>query len=148
MFESEDTMSKKKIRVVIDTNIWISFLIGKTLTSLADIIIDDKIQIIFSDEQFDELIDVIHRPKFQKYFSPEIIHEFISLFISKIEFVEITEHFQDCRDTKDNFLLDLIVSGKANYLVTGDKDLLVLNPFKGTQIIDYRSFQEIIDKEI
>ena len=98
------------MRVVIDTNIWISFLIGKTLIGLRDAIISGRITILFSEELFAELI-------------------------------EITRHFDDCRDKKDNFLLDLSVSGHADYLVTGDDDLLTLNPFYGIEIVSYRTFQ-------
>ena len=53
---------------------------------------------------------------------------------------EIKKHFDDCRDPKDNFLLDLSVAGKANYLITGDEDLLVLNPYRNTKIVNYRDF--------
>ena len=97
-------------------------------------------------ELFEELIEVLQRPKFTKYFSQEDIQEFISLIHSKVEWVEINKHFDDCRDSKDNFLLDLCVSGKADYLISGDEDLLILNPFRNTDIINYRKFQEILDK--
>lgn len=60
------------------------------------------------------------------------------------EFVGITERVKVCRDEKDNFLLDLCLSGNADYLVTGDADLLTLNPFKKTEIIDYRSFEKVL----
>ncbi len=137
-------MPRKKIRLVIDTNIWISFLIGKTLAGLSKAIISNKVIILFSIELFEELIEVLQRPKFTKYFSKEDIQEFISLIHSKVEWVEIKTHFDDCRDSKDNFLLDLSISGKANYLITGDEDLLILNPFRSTEIINYRSFQKIL----
>ncbi len=111
-------MQKDNIRVVIDTNIWISFLIGKTLAGLSDAIINDNVRIIFSKELFDELIEVLQRPKFKKYFSEENIKELISLLNSKTEQVEIREYFNNCRDSKDNFLLDLCVSGNVDYLIT------------------------------
>jgi putative PIN family toxin of toxin-antitoxin system len=136
-------MRKNNIRVVIDTNIWIGFLIGKTLSGLSEAISNDNIRIIFSKELFDELFEVLQRPKFNKYFSQENIKELISLLHSKTERIEITEHFKDCRDLKDNFILDLCVSGNADYLVTGDDDLLALNPFRGTKIVNYRLFREI-----
>ena len=139
-------MPRKKPRVVIDTNIWVSFLIGKVLSGLEDFIIDNRIQILLSDELLEEMNDVLRRPKFQRYFTLDVINEFVSLILSKVEIVEIKETFDVCRDPKDNFLLDLCVSGKADYVVTGDEDLLVLNPFKGIQIIDYNSFQNIIEK--
>jgi hypothetical protein len=136
-------MRKDNIRVVIDTNIWIGFLIGKTLSGLSETIIKDNIRIIFSKELFDELIEVLQCPKFKKYFSQENIRELISLLYSKTERTEITEYFRYCRDPKDNFLLDLCVSGNADYLITSDDDLLALNPFRGVKIINYRQFREI-----
>jgi len=132
------------IRVVIDTNIWIGFLIGKTLSGLSEALINDKIRVLFSDELFEEVAEVLQRPKFKKYFSQNDIAELISLIHLKTEFVEIRERFEDCRDPKDNFLLDLCVSGNADYLLTGDDDLLVLNPFRDVQIISYRNFREIL----
>ncbi len=132
------------IRVVTDTNIWIGFLIGKTLSGLSEAVINDKIRILFSEELFEELVEVLQRPKFKKYFSQNDIAELISLIHLKTEFVEIRERFEDCRDPKDNFLLDLCVSGNADYLLTGDDDLLVLNPFRDVQIINYREFREIL----
>ena len=130
------------MRVVIDTNIWISFLIGKTLIDLRDAIISGRITILFSEELFAELIEVLQRPKFKKYFSATAIEQLIVLLYDRVEWIEITRHFDDCRDKKDNFLLDLSVSGYADYLVTGDDDLLTLNPFYGIEIVSYRTFQD------
>jgi len=62
--------------------------------------------------------------------------------------IEITSKFYECRDVKDNFLLDLSVLGNADYLITGDVDLLVLNPFNNIQIISYNSFQNNILKNL
>jgi len=137
-------MPRKKYRVIIDTNIWVSFLIGKMLSGLDDLIIDNRVQLLLSDELLGEMNDVLHRPKFQKYFSVDMINELVSLMLGKVEMVEIKETLDICRDPKDNFLLDICVSGKADYLVTGDEDLLTLNPFKGTQIIDYNSFLNML----
>ncbi|PZO43349.1 MAG: putative toxin-antitoxin system toxin component, PIN family [Pseudanabaena frigida] len=139
-------MQGNPLRVVIDTNIWISFLIGKSLTGLSEAIINDQVLILFSEDLFCELIEVLKRPKFKKYFSETAIEDLVSLLSEKVELIEITMRFEDCRDKKDNFLLDLAVSGHANYLVTGDADLLILNPFQGVEIISYQSFQNQILK--
>lgn len=141
-------MPKSEIRVVIDTNVWISFLIGKTLAGLAEAIINERVKILFSEELVDELLEVLHRPKFEKHFSRAEITELISLIHIKFEQVEITEHFTDCRDPKDNFLLDLCVSGNADYLITGDEDLLSLTPFHGIEIISYSVFQKVLQRLI
>ncbi len=141
-----DIMQNRKIRVVVDTNIWISFLIGKTIAGLSNAIINNSVQILFSEELFDELIEVLNRPKFRKYFSTEDIYELVSLINTKVEWIKITNHFNDCRDPKDDFLLDLIVNGKADYLVTGDDDLITLNPYKNVNILHYRDFTEILNE--
>jgi len=137
-------MRDNTVRVVIDTNIWIRFLIGKTLSGLSEAIISGQVIMLFSNDLFSELIEVLNRPKFKKYFSASAIEELIALLYEKVELIEIINHFNDCRDPKDNFLLDLAVSGHANYLVTGDADLLILNPFQGVEIISYQAFQNII----
>lgn len=66
---------KDKIRIVIDTNIWISFLIGQTLGDLTEKIIKRRVKILFSDELLAELLEVLHRPKFKKYFTAEAVQE-------------------------------------------------------------------------
>jgi len=75
---------------VIDTNIWISFLIGKMLSGLSEAIMDHKIRILFSEKLSDELVEVLRRPKFEKYFSQEDIADLISLLHFRTEQVEIT----------------------------------------------------------
>ncbi len=67
---------------------------------------------------------------------------FMVSFLKVAEMVEINETFTFCRDPKDDKLLDLAVSGNANVLVTGDKDLLVLSPFHGIDIITPRDLLE------
>jgi len=79
------------LRVVIDTNIWISFLIGKHLSQLKEPLINGKVTILFSEELFEEVLAVLQRPKFRKYFSSEAIRELITLLSVKIEWVEVTE---------------------------------------------------------
>ena len=139
-------MQVNPLRIVVDTNIWISFLIGKSLAGLSEDIINGQVIVLFSDDLFRELIEVLKRPKFKKYFSELTIENLMTLLYKKVELIEINKHFEDCRDAKDNFLLDLAVSGHANYLVTGDADLLILNPFQGVEIISYQHFQNLILK--
>ena len=132
------------MRVIIDTNLWISFLIGKTLNGLENALTSKQIIVLFSEDLFTELLEVLQLPKFKKYFSSATIEELIALLYDHVEWVEITCHFDACQDRKDNFLLDLAVSGQADYLVTGDADLLVLNPFHDTQILAFRTFEDSV----
>ncbi|WP_347566266.1 putative toxin-antitoxin system toxin component, PIN family [Scytonema sp. UIC 10036] len=51
------------------------------------------------------------------------------------QFIEVTAQIEEWRDPKDNKYLELAVSGQAECIVTGDDDLLVLNPFRGIEIL-------------
>lgn len=88
---------------------------------------------------------VVQCPKFERYFSTDAVRELITLLQVKVTWVEITDNHDACRDAKDNLLLDLSVSGQADYLVTGNGDLLDLSPFQDTQIITYREFGNLLN---
>ena len=131
-------------RVVIDTNVMVSFLIGKRLRKLKDKLSDLSIKLILTEQLINELKIVTSRPKFRKYFDKQEVNEFIDL----ISIIGFTYQIQDipavCRDPKDNFLLSLCLVGSAAYLVTGDKDLLDMVDYKGTKIITATEFEELL----
>jgi putative PIN family toxin of toxin-antitoxin system len=134
------------VKAVIDSNIWISFFIGKLLAGLDDYILDGLLEVVISDEQLEEMTTVLRRPKFRKHFPTDDIEEFLSLIYKTAVIVEVHHTIKDCRDEKDNFILETAIRGRADYIVTGDKDLLVLNPYKGKKIIEFREFENIIKK--
>jgi len=136
------------VKAVIDTNIWISFFIGKLLAGLDDYILDALLEVVISDEQLEEIRTVLRRPKFRKHFSPDDIEEFLSLLYKSARIVTVHHTIKDCRDEKDNFILETAIRGRADYIVTGDKDLLVLNPYRGKKIIGFREFEDIIKEAI
>jgi putative PIN family toxin of toxin-antitoxin system len=134
-------MTNANIRVIFDTNVWISFLIGKRLSLVKNYISDGQIIIVTTDQLLTEIKLVTGREKLKKYFPKESVKELIELLATISENVEIRpKHFIN-RDLKDNFLLDLIDFSKAYYLITGDKDLLELNPFKTAQILTPQEFE-------
>lgn len=134
---------KKKSRVIVDTNIWISFLISKSLGDLDKPILNGKIVLLFSHESMTEFIDVTSREKLKPFFTDEDIAALIDLIEEYGEIVKINSQVQICRDTKDNFLLALAKDGKADYLVTSDKDLLILESFEKTKITNLTDFREL-----
>jgi len=129
------------LKIIIDTNIWISFLIGKSLKGLHHFLNDNRFQIITSDEQISELIEVLSRPKFKKYFSKEHIIDFLKLIEEKSQFIRLISKIDLCRDAKDNYLLSLAVDSKSDYLITGDDDLIVLKEINDTQILNFKDFE-------
>jgi putative PIN family toxin of toxin-antitoxin system len=128
--------SEPRTKVIFDTNIWISYLIGHQLGELTEFLTSQKIEIILSEQLRTELTEVTRRKKFQKYFSKEKVSELLKLMDFIGTDYEVIEYPNICRDPKDNFLLGLIRASKANFLVTGDQDLLELHPFEGTEIIE------------
>src|SRR5918912_1586500 len=91
-----------------------------------------------------ELSDVLSREKLNKYLLESERMRFLVALLRETELVEITTPITACRDAKDNKFLELAVCGNADYIVSGDEDLLVLNPFRGIPILTPRNF---LDKD-
>lgn len=127
-------------KIIIDTNLWISFLIGKSFTNLKSLIVEKQIEIIISEQLLTEIRTVTQRPKLTKYFPQQKVEDFLEFLISIAIKIEITSNVTLCRDPKDNFLLALAKDSKADYLLTGDSDLLILNRFENTEILKYIDF--------
>lgn len=138
---------KNRIKIIIDTNIFISFLIGKRLSGLKQSLVNSIIQLIFSEQNIEELMVVTGRPKFKKYFNEKEVSDLIDLIHTIGKVVKITNEPRICRDPKDNFLLALADKGKADYLVSGDKDLLFIEEYKGTKIITIEALEDLIPKK-
>ena len=136
-------MAINRKRIVLDTNLWISFLITKDLSKLDNRIFTGETILIFSQELLHEFITVVSRPKFKKYFSQEEIIEILDIIDQQAIFVEVTSEIKKCRDEKDNFLLSLAVDGNADFLITGDQDLLELKEIEKTQIVTLSQYFEV-----
>ncbi|MCB9227331.1 MAG: putative toxin-antitoxin system toxin component, PIN family [Chitinophagales bacterium] len=130
----------RKSKIILDTNLWISFLITKNLNSLDKLIINGNIQLVFSNELLEEFVDVVSRPKFKKYFTKKDIEKVLKLFEEYGILVKVKSDVKICRDEKDNFLLNLSIDSKADYLISGDKDLLILEKIEKTKIITFSDF--------
>src|SRR5690606_16198913 len=116
----------KRKKIVVDTNLWISFLISKNPVPIEFLLFSKKFDLLFSNHLFEELISVVARDKFQNYFHLEDIFELSQRLLAHSYFVETVSKINLSRDEKDNFLLNLAIDGKADFLISGDKDLLVL----------------------
>ena len=133
-------MQKAKNRIVLDTNLWISFLLTKELSKLDKILADKKVLLIFTEELLEEPVEVMSRSKFSKYFTTSDTEHLLLLIRERSIFIEVISKVEMCRDPKDNFLLSLCVDGNASHLITGDKDLLVLGKIGKTQIISIKEY--------
>ena len=133
-----------KLRFVIDTNVLISSILSKNTPpqKLFDYSMTHGI-ILMSEATVIEITEVLTRNKFDRYAPLFKRSNFLQTLASKIEAIEITESITICRDPKDDKFLEVAVNGKADYLITGDRDLLVLHPFRDIQIITPAAFLEL-----
>jgi len=115
--------------------LWISFLITKNFNQLDTLIFEKDFRLVLSQELLDEFIEVSQRPKFRRFFSQAHVLELLEFMQEFADFVVVTSKSELCRDPKDNFLLSLAVDSHADYLITGDKDLLEISSIQKTQVL-------------
>lgn len=131
-------------KVILDTNLWVSFLITKNMSFLDEFVESGRVKLIFSKELIEEFIAVSSRPKFAKYFTNKDIENLLSVFYYIGTVINVTSNIKLCRDSKDDFLLNLAIDSKANYLVTGDKDLLEIGKIKRTKILTINELKGLL----
>nr|NCQ93672.1 putative toxin-antitoxin system toxin component, PIN family [Microcystis aeruginosa LG13-13] len=99
--------NKPPIKVIINTNLWISFPIGKQLASLKYLLIEKTLVPIFSPQLLNEINLVTKRPKLQKHFPKRKVQELLELLSIIGLCIETKSKINICRDAKDNYLLAL-----------------------------------------
>lgn len=109
---------------ILDSNIWISYVITKRLQNLVTIIRDHHLTVLTSQPLVKEIQAVLSRPKFTRYINHADINEVITLHLKLCRLVETEETADHLIDSKDNFLINLFNKGKATVIVSGDKELL------------------------
>jgi uncharacterized protein len=137
----------KAERLVIDSNVWIAALIspGGTARQLVDATLEDDVGILMSESVFEELTSRLDRPKFDRYREPESWNSFLSALI------ELALWHEDAgtaagtsRDADDDKFLALAVTGQADAIISGDRDLLELVSHEGIPILTPARFLEIL----
>src|SRR5215831_10583259 len=108
-------MPKPTDRIIIDTNLWISYLLTKN-SKLDRLLTNDFITLLFSEELITEFVEVAQRPKFKKYFSKSALEAIMFSISEKAIFVEVLSKVNFSPDLKDNFLFALAKDGKATHL--------------------------------
>ena len=123
-------------RVVIDTNALVSrLLIPKSVPGQAVRKAIDSADVLVSEATMNELAEVLSRRKFDQFISMDDRQQLIRLLARIVELVPMVYQVRVCRDPKDDRMLEVAVNGTAGLIITGDRDLLVLNPFQGIAII-------------
>ena len=135
----------QELKVVIDSNIIVTILKGPhSLSAIYSAFKTGRFKLIVNAELLKELAFVLSRPRLR--ISAADIKELFKLIKMRAIRVDLgQEAITICRDPKDNFILQLAVESKADLIVTGDKDLLVLSPFRRIAIIKLKEFNAKIE---
>ena len=135
-------------RYVLDTNTLVSALLFEHSTpGQAFRRALKRGEILVSPSTLEELAEVLQRKKFDRYVTATEREEFLEAFVERATFIEPTEELRICRDAKDDKFLELAVSGRAAYLISGDDDLRSLNPFRGIDIVTAAEFLAATSEE-
>lgn len=132
----------KKNSLVLDANTLISVFLLSDNSTAAQAYYKAKTigEIVHSEDTFNEFSDAFIRPKFDRYLPLAKRLAIIEDLRALANIIPITNAIKACRDPKDDKYLELAISSAAWYIITGDKDLLVLNPFKGIKILTPSDF--------
>jgi putative PIN family toxin of toxin-antitoxin system len=123
------------MRIVVDTNVFVSAALkDKSIPSIALHLAAQRDVLLKSAATEAQLFDVIMRPYLLPLIAPAT-SDWFRLLMAKAELITITENVAACRDSTDDKFLELAVSGRADLILTGDADLLVLDPFRGISIV-------------
>jgi putative PIN family toxin of toxin-antitoxin system len=134
---------KSALRIIIDTNVLVSALLSweSTPGRAVQLILDENLMLL-SGPVLAEIETVLGRRKFSKILSLKTRQEFLKSLRLVGEFVLIASHIQLCRDPRDDKFLELAVDGNADVIVTGDDDLLALDPFGRVRVLTPKQFLE------
>lgn len=128
--------------IVLDTNLWVSMLLGMQVRGLRRHLYDPRIHVVTSSEQRAELTTTLSKPKLTKVLTPADRDHLLGIYDDVANQTLIREYVQACRDPKDDFLLSVAIAGGAEAIVSGDKDLLELQSFRGIEILAYSEFEK------
>jgi putative PIN family toxin of toxin-antitoxin system len=139
---------RSKPRYGFDTNVVVSALLfSRSKPARAFFTALDEGEVLVSADVVKELNDVLGREKFERYVSEEDRTRFLRSLLREASLIEPEEEIQACRDPKDDKYLELAVSGGADYIVSGDDDMLALTPFRGIPILTPDEFLSRVSRQ-
>ncbi len=134
-------MKSSSTYYVFDANVFISaMLMENSVPGQAIAVACETGQMLLSPSIINELDDVLRRPRLEKYLNEKERIHFLTSVVHTAHVIETSETIIASRDPKDNKYLELALSGQAACIITGDKDLLDLNPYRGIAIVTPREF--------
>lgn len=133
------------MRVIVDTNLWISCLLGHKFQKMYSSVRNGEIHLVICGQLLEEIARVFERPKFQKICKNYELRELLDFLDDEGQSFSLRNEYPSlCRDPKDDYLLELAICSSADFIVTGDKDLLELERVGRTVIISPVDFDLVL----
>ena len=138
------------MKVLIDTNVFLSYILAPERRSVVTEVVtaclgDDEVDLLVPPEQLAELVDKVAN---KRYFRTRIPQAMIKNLVAQLEGLSNLQPLETIaaysRDPKDDYLVAYGVVNDADYLITGDKDLLVLNRVRTLQIVTPSQFHKLL----
>lgn len=124
------------IRVVVDTNVLVSALLSaNSIPGQAMTKAEDSGLLFASTATLAEIDAVLRRSRFARFLSMETLLEFLRRYREAVRLILVSSPIRGCRDPRDDKFLEVAVYGKADVILTGDADLLALDPFQHVRIV-------------
>lgn len=140
------------MRIVIDTNIWVSALINPhgEPARLLSLFLQSRFEIVLCEELLNELKDVLYRPRIARKYNitKAIVLEFCELLKARAHLVTIFNRVNICRDPDDNVVIEAAIAGNALIIVSRDEDLirdLSVKEYLAKVGIDCRTVRKVLD---
>ncbi|HYV93574.1 MAG TPA: putative toxin-antitoxin system toxin component, PIN family [Chitinophagales bacterium] len=137
-------MDEKKF--ILDTNIWISYIVTDTLGELIESIVLKELTIYADRHLMNEIKNVLLRPKYKKYLKAPV-SQFIEVIELGVTMVNTQPRVSHLPDPKDNFLIALARASQTINVVTGDKALLALSVYEGVEFVSLADFRKLLKSE-
>jgi putative PIN family toxin of toxin-antitoxin system len=134
------------MKVIIDTNLWISFLLGHQTQIVRRMLTDLRFDVYVCDRLLDEIYDVARRDKIRKKISQSDVKDLLAIIRAFCQFVEVDTKANpsSIRDPKDLYLLSLAETIGADYIISGDADLIDLGQYQRTKMIKFVDFKTMM----
>lgn len=133
------------MKVIIDCNVWVSFLLGFQKELMYNVLRNEHIDVYVCPQLMHEVKDVASRPKIRSRIGEEDIEQLLRLIkVYCINTTTLQQATASIRDQKDLYLLSLSETIDANYIISGDNDLLDIQTYKNTRIVSPAQFKMIL----
>ena len=134
------------MKVIIDTNLWISFLIGHQTQLVRRMLTDLRFEVYVCPRLIEEIRDVASRDKIRSRISPSDVDDLLNIINAFCQFaiIHIEAPYSAIRDPKDLYLLSLAETIGADFIVSGDADLTDLGEYKNTRIVKLTDFKQMM----